>query len=113
MHEDFRARSIRQSIQLACLIEVKTPKLTTFIKGVLPALLANDAPTRMGKGATRVAIGEAETLRSKQPSGVLPSIIRRRSVSATRLWTVRAFAFAVQVVDGYDCRALTTCRLPV
>ena len=113
MHEDFRARRFGRAIQLACLIEVKTPKLTTFIKGVLPALLANDAPTRMGKGATRVAIGEAETLRSKQPSGVLPSIIRRRSVSATRLWTVHAFAFAVQVVDGYDCRALTTCRLPV
>ena len=76
------------------------PRKQPFKKGALGgSKRQNGAPALCGRSAPPVSPLAKLGLKPKQPSGVLPSTIRRRSKSATGLWTVRALLIAGRIVD--------------
>jgi hypothetical protein len=76
---------------------------TTFQKKASPRVTgANGTPTTMARAPSDPPSSGSSTLGRNDPPDCSPSRIRRRSQSATGLWTVRALLIAVPVVDGCE-----------
>ena len=80
---------------------------TTFQKRLSPRVTgANGAPTTIARAPSDPPSSGSSTSGRNNPPDCSPSRIRRRSQSATGLWTVRALLIAVPVVDGASGTAL-------
>ena len=76
---------------------------TTFQKRRPPRVTgANGAPTTIARAPSDPPSSGSSTSGRNNPPDCSPSRIRRRSQSATGLWTVRALLIAVPVVDGCE-----------